>query len=216
MAQGDIIIGRNVRVEVSKTEGTPIAVTAVTQASPGVATATAHGLATKSVGYFSVANGMTQLEGQAVRLGAVAANTFALEDQNSTTYPAFTTGTFVPITQWATLAKSTTFTEGGGDAEKINVTTLLDNTRKERNGLLASETVSIQLLAESLPSEALQIIIDAARQSKLLVFRVTWANGDVAVFRGEPSKPGRDVQQGQAGTGSVSVTVTGFLANGPA
>jgi hypothetical protein len=38
----------------------------------------------------------------------------------------------------------------------------------------------------------------------------------VAIFRGEPSKPGRDVQQGQAGTGSISVTVKGFIIEGAA
>lgn len=216
MAQGDLIIGRGVKVEVSKTEGAAKTVTAVTQADPGVATSATHGLSAKSIGYFSTVAGMVNLEGQAVRLGTTAANTFELEDIDTTDYPAFTAGTFVPITAWSTLAKATSISEGGGDAEKLNVTTLLDNIRQERNGLLAAETVTIQLLAESLASEALQIVRRAARQSDLLVFRITWANGDVAVFRGEPSKPGRDVQQGQAGTGSISVSVKGFITEGAA
>ena len=50
MAQGDLIIGRGVRVEVGKTEGSAKTVTAITLADPGVATSTAHGLTTKSVG----------------------------------------------------------------------------------------------------------------------------------------------------------------------
>lgn len=216
MAQGDLIIGRGVRVEVSKTEGTAKTVTAVTQASPGVATSTAHGLTAKSVGYFATAAGMVQLEGMAVRFGTIATDTLTLTDIDTTTFPAFTSGTIVPITAWSTLAKATSISEGGGEADKIDVTTLLDVIRQERNGLLAAETVTIQLLAESLASEALQIIRLAARSATSLVFRVTWANGDVAVFRGEPSKPGRDVQQGQAGTGSISVTVKGFITEGAA
>lgn len=216
MAQGDLIIGRGVKVEVSKTEGAAKTVSAVTLADPGNATSTAHGLATKSVGYFLNVAGMVNLEGQAVRLGTVAANTFDLEDIDTTNYPAFTSGSFVPITAWSTLAKSTAVSEGGGAADKLNVTTLLDNIRQERNGLLAAETFTIQLLAESLASEALQIVRRAARQSKLLVVRVTWNNGDVLVFRGEPSKPGRDVQQGQAGTGTISFTVKGFTTEGAA
>jgi len=216
MAQGDLIIGRGVRVEVGKTEGAAKTVTIVTLANPGVATSTAHGLAAKSVGYFNTVAGMVNIEGQAVRLGTTDANTFQLEDIDTTAYPAFTSGTFVPITAWSTLAKSTSISEGGGDADKLNVTVLLDNIRQERNGLLAAETISIGLLAETLASEALQIVRRAARASALLVFRVTWANGDVLVFRGEPSKPGRDVQQGQAGTGSISVTVRGFTTEGAA
>lgn len=216
MAQGDLIIGRNVRVEIGKTEGAAKTVTAVSLANPGVATSAAHGLAAKSVGYFNAVTGMVTLEGQAVRLGTVAAGTFELEDIDTSTSPAFTAGTFIPITAWSTLSKATSISEGGGEADKLNVTTLLDNIRQERNGLLAAETISINLLAESLASEALQIVRRAARTSTLLVFRITWSNGDVLVFRGEPSKPGRDVQQGQAGTGSISVTVKGFTTEGAA
>jgi len=216
MAQGDLIIGRGVRVEVGKTEGAAKTVTAISLANPGVASSTAHGLAAKSVGYFNSIAGMVNIEGQAVRLGTVATDTFVLEDIDTTSYPAFTSGTFVPITAWSTLSKSTSIAEGGGDADKLNATTLLDNIRQERNGLLAAETMTIGLLAESLASEALQIVRRAARNSSLLVFRVTWNNGDTLVFRGEPSKPGRDVQQGQIGTGSISVTVRGFTTEGAA
>jgi hypothetical protein len=216
MAQGDLIIGRGVRVEVGKTEGAAKTVTAISLANPGVASSTAHGLAAKSVGYFNSIAGMVNIEGQAVRLGTVATDTFVLEDIDTTSYPAFTTGTFVPVTAWSTLSKSTSIAEGGGDADKLNATTLLDNIRQERNGLLAAETMTIGLLAESLASEALQIVRRAARTSSLLVFRVTWNNGDTLVFRGEPSKPGRDVQQGQIGTGSISVTVRGFTTEGAA
>lgn len=216
MAQGDLIIGRGVKVEVSKTEGAAKTVTGVTLADPGVATSVAHGLATKSVGYFLNTTGMVNIEGQAVRLGTVTADTFQLEDIDTTNYPAFTGGQFIPITAWSTLAKSTAISEGGGAADKLNTTTLLDNIRQERNGLLAAETFSIQLLAESLASEALQILRRAARQSKLVVIRVTWNNGDVLIARGEPSKPGRDVQQGQVGTGSITFTVKGFTTEGAA
>jgi hypothetical protein len=181
-----------------------------------VATSTAHGLTAKSVGYFNAVTGMVNLEGQAARLGTTATDTFQLEDIDTTNYPAFTGGTFIPITAWATLSKATSISEGGGEADKLNVTTLLDNIRQERNGLLAAQTVSIQLLAESLASQALQVLRRGARDSKLFVFRVTWANGDVAIFRGEPSLPGRDVQQGQAGTGNLTVTVRGFITEGAA
>lgn len=216
MAIGDILVGRNARVEVGLTEGAPITITAVTLANPGVASASAHGLAAKSVGYFATANGMVNLAGQAARLGATAAGTFALEDIDTTTYAAFTSGTFVPVTAWSTLAKSTSISKGGGEGEKLNATTLLDGIRQEINGLLAAETFSINVLSETLDSQGMALVRAAARISRLLVVRITWNNGDVWVFRGEPSSPGADVQQGQIGTGSISFTVKGFQTQGPA
>lgn len=216
MAQGDLIIGRGVRIEIGKTEGSAKTVSAVTLADPGVATSTAHGLTTKSVGYFSGVTGMVNLEGQAVRLGTVATDTFALEDIDTRAYPAFTGGNFIPITAWSTLAKSTSYDEGGGEAEKLNISTLLDDIRQEQNGLLAAQSVTINLLAESLASEAMQLIRRGARNSSLFVFRVTWKNGDVAIFRGEPSLPGRSVGQGAVGTSALTVAVKGFITQGAA
>ena len=94
------IVGRGVRVEIGITESAPKTVTAISLANPGVATSAAHGLANKSVGYFNAVSGMVQLEGQASRVANQAANTFELEDIATTTYPAFTAGTFVPVASW--------------------------------------------------------------------------------------------------------------------
>ena len=48
---------------------------------------------------------------------SVDTNTFTLEDIDTTAYPAFTGGQFIPITAWATLAKSTSLAEGGGEGD---------------------------------------------------------------------------------------------------
>ena len=98
------VIGRGVRVEIGTTEGSAKTVSAITGANPGVATSTAHGLLTKSVGYFTGVEGMVQLEGQAARLGTVATDTFALEDIKTTAYGTFSgSADFIPITAWSTL-----------------------------------------------------------------------------------------------------------------
>ena len=65
---GTPLIGRNVRIEVSKTEVAAKTVTAVSLANPGIATSTAHGLLDGSVGYFTGVTGMSQLDGQAARV----------------------------------------------------------------------------------------------------------------------------------------------------
>lgn len=217
MAQGSIIIGRGVRVEVSKQFGLAIPLTEVSNADPAVATTTAaHTLQNKSVGYFTGVTGMVQLEGQAVRISAAASPNFTCPDLDTSKYPDFTGGSFIPVTEWSTLEKSTSISEGGGDAEQLDVGVLLDDIKKVQNGLLADETISINLLAETLSSEASRIVRKAARNSELLVFRVTWKTGDTLCFTGEPSKPGRDVQKGQVGTGSLKVSVKGTTVEGAA
>ncbi len=211
-----LIIGRGVRVEVAKTYGLAKAVTAVTIAKPGVATSAAHGLANKSVGYFDAVTGMSQLDGQAVRVANQATNTFELENIDTTGYVAFSGGNFIPVTAWSTLASSTSYQIGGGDAEKLDSTTLLDDIKQEVNGLLAAQTVAININSEDVNSEALGIIEDAARAAAYCVFRITLKTGAVRIFRGQPSLPGENAQKGAIATGGFNVTAKGFVTKGAA
>lgn len=210
------IVGRGVRVEIGTTEGSPITVSALTQANPGVATATAHGLAAKSVGYMKSVGGMVQLEGQAVRLTTVTTNNFSLEDIDTTNYPAYTSGTFVPITAWATLGRITSYSKGGGEGNKLDDTVLLDDITQQIQGLLAAETFTFNLNAMTISDAGMTKLRQTARASGYLVFRITLKDGNVRVFRGQPSLPGEDVQKGAIGTGSFSCTVTGFAIEGVA
>lgn len=213
---GTPLIGRNVRVEVSKTEGTAKTVSAVTQASPGVATSTAHALTDGTVGYFDGVAGMSQLEGQAARVDAPAANTFELQGINTTSYPAFTAGEFTAITVWSTLSRAASYNIGGGDADKIDTTVLIDVIKQEANGLLAAQTVGFDLKLETTDEEALSLVRAAALSQAYLVFRITLSDGAQRVFRGQPSLPGENVGQGALGTGSFNVTVKGSVLFLPA
>jgi hypothetical protein len=208
---GNPLIGRNVRVEVSKTEGAAKTVTAVTKANPGVASSTAHAQADATVGYMNGVTGMVQLDGQAIRVNSPAADTFQLEGIDTTNYATFTAGTFVPVTVWATLSRAASYSLGGGDADKKDNTTLLDIIKQEVNGLLAAQTATFSLKLETLDDEALGLVRAAALNQSYLVFRITLADGAQRVFRGQPSLPGEDVQQGEIGTGSISVTVKGSI-----
>lgn len=210
------IVGRGVRVEIGTVEGAAKTVTAVTQANPGVATSAAHGLAAKSVGYFASVSGMVQLEGQAARLANVATNTFETEDIETTDYPAFTAGTFVPVTTWATLGRITSYSKGGGEGEKLDDTVLLDDIKQELQGLLGAESMTFNLNPQTISDSAMTKVRQTARKAGYLVFRITLKDGNVRIFRGQPSLPGEDVQKGAIGTGSFGVTVKGFVCEGAA
>ena len=107
-------IGRNVRVEIATTFGTAKTVTAVTLASPGVATSTAHAMTNGTLGYWTVSAGMVQLDGQATRVYNQSVNAFDLQGLNTTNFSAFTAGTFTPATAFGTLAEAIGYNIGGG------------------------------------------------------------------------------------------------------
>lgn len=211
------VIGRGVRVEIAATYSPSKTITGITQAKPGVATSSAHGLADKSVGYLSGIGGMVQIEGMAIRVANGATNDFELQALDTTGFSAFSgTCSFTPVATWATIGIATSYSIGGGDAEKLDNTVLLDDVKQELNGLLASQTVQIGVNAETYNSAAMQIVEDAARSAVPAVFRITLKDGSTRVWRGEPSLPGEDTQKGAIGTGSFGVSVKGFVLKTPA
>ena len=203
--------GRGVKIEIAATYSAAKTVTAVTLANPGVATSAAHGLANDTVGYFSGVTGMAQLDGQACRVKNQATNTFELQGLNTTNFAAFTAGSFVPVATWATLSESTSYDIGGGAADKLDVTTLLDIVKKEEQGLLPVSNVSCEVIAQDTPSAAMQLLEAAVQSQSAVVVRITLGNGAVRIFRGEPSLPGESVQVGALGTGSLDFAAKGFV-----
>jgi hypothetical protein len=99
--------------------GSAITVTAITNASPAVATATAHGLSNGDI--IEVTSGWAKLNSRIVRVTGVTANTFNLEniDTTSTTaYPAGTgTGTVRKATTFVQLAQVLSTATSGGEQQ---------------------------------------------------------------------------------------------------
>lgn len=210
----ELVKGRGVRVEIGYTEGSPKTVTAVSQSNPGFATSVGHGLAIGSVGYFDDVEGMDPLDGQAARVsdvGSPTADSIGLEDVDTTDFPDFVSGVFVPVTAWRTLSQSTQYSLGGGAPKTEDVGTLLDTTEKLETVKLAAETVTIDVRALTEANEALQKIRAVARAAGRLVFRITHPDGAQRLFRGQPSIPGESVAQGATGTGQLTVTIKGAI-----
>lgn len=211
---GTFVKGRGVRLEVAATYGAAKTVSEVTEADPPVATSTAHGLAAKSVGYFATATGMPQLEGQACRLEAVASNTFDLEDLDTTSYGNFTAGSFVPVATWLTISNATDINKAGGEGNPLDVTVLLDEKNQEENGQLSAETVTISARLESVSNAAMQVVRTAAKAQGYCVFRETFKDLSVRVWRGQVGLPSEGVSVGQVGTMAFNCTVKGFWVEG--
>jgi hypothetical protein len=209
-------LGRGVRLEVQNVVGTAKTISAITLASPGVATSTAHGLTAGTVGFISGISGMVQLEGQAIRVTAPSTNDFTLQKVKTTDYAAMTgTCSFFPITSWNTIGSATSVQVGGGDSADVDQTTLIDDLTQLSAGLLAAQTVSVSQFS-NFESAAMLKVAEAALDQTDLVFRLTLKDGQQRVWRGTPSLPGEDMSVGATGTGQFSIKVVGRVIFLPA
>lgn len=201
--------GRKVRLEVALTYGSAKTVTEVTNANPGVASSTAHGMTAGAVGYFGEATGMPELEDKAaVSVATVTTDAFTLEEYNTTDFGNFTAGTFLPVATWGTLSEATSYAITGGEQKQVDSTTLLDTQDQEDAAGVSAERVNVS--AYSNPRATTLAFIEAcARASTAAIFRVTLADGTRRVWRGVPSLPGESLEKGQLAQGGFSTSVLG-------
>lgn len=201
--------GRNVRIEVGATYDAAKSITGISQADPGVASSAAHSLAEGTIGYFSNVEGMTEMEGQVASVDNTATGAFDLEGIDTTNFGTFTdTCQFTPVATWLTISNSTGYQIGGGDADALDSTTLLDNVKQEEAGMLSAQTVSVDGLSDP-QLAAMKLVESAARSGTYQIFRITFKNGERRVLRGQPSLPGESVAVSAMATGSFSIKVKG-------
>lgn len=170
------IIGTNAKVEVQQTLGSPVTVSAVTLASPGVATATSHGFANGDVVLFSVAGGTVELDQQAVRVANITTNTFELEGLDTSAYTAWTAGTVKKVTAFSTLSSAQDVTMPNPTPAKIDVTTLIDTAKQYVYGLPDAPDGSITGLFNP-GGTAEGLIYAATNTNATMVFRLSFSGG---------------------------------------
>jgi NADPH-dependent curcumin reductase CurA len=106
-------------VHIGSAYGAPVSVTAITNANPAVATATAHGFANGD--YVVLASGWSRLNGRTFRVANVATNTFELEGidtTNTNTYAAGSgSGTAKKVTTWTQITQVLSSTTSGGEQQ---------------------------------------------------------------------------------------------------
>lgn len=205
------LIGSNVKVEMQKTLGSALTISAITKASPGVVTSAAHGLANGDVVKLSVA-GMVELDSVAVRVANVATNTFELENVDTTNFSTFVSGTATKVTAWDTLGFATAVNLPNAAPTEIDVTTLIDITAQTVYGMPGAQSGSIDGLFQ--PNDvAMANLRTATRENTTRAFRVTWqgATGQKAIFNANVAA-GQGFTQGvnAAATTSIAMTVRGF------
>lgn len=202
------IIATNARVEVENTVGTATAITGITNANPGVVTSAGHGLTDGDIVKLAISDGMVELNDQVVRIANSATDTFELEDLDTTNYSTYAAGTntWQEVSAWYTLAAATSVNIGDATPNELDGTRLIDKKAVTLYGLPGSISGTIDIQHD--PQAAVVQKIKAASVSDLLSFRVTWNNGNIAVFGAKTAYSGGfSASVNNILTGSIPVTV---------
>lgn len=128
-----------------------VSVTAVSNANPGVATATAHGFSNGDI--LEVTSGWSRLNNRLVRVSGVTANTFNLEgiDTSSTTlYPAGTgTGSVRKITGFTQISQILDLSSSGGEMQFVTYSFLEQDFETQLPTQSSPQTLSMTIADDS-------------------------------------------------------------------
>lgn len=178
---------------ISTAFGTAKTVTSITNASPGVATATAHAFEDGNILLLSMPS---QLDLRAVRVDNAATNAFDLEGVNTTsttTYPSgFGAGTAKDVTTWSSLSQITDVQSSGGEQQFYQWTYLEDGRQRQRPTFKNARALTLTLDYDAdLSWHAALLAADLARDP--VVLRASLPNGSYLYysvyvgFDGEPT-----------------------------
>jgi hypothetical protein len=209
------IVGRNCKVEVALTFGTPVTAgaTAITKAAPAVVTDAAHGLLDGAVGFWTITSGMIELNEQAFMVDNKATDTWEMPGFETTDYSTFVSAdsTYTMAATWGTISEAAGYSVGGGAANQLDDTRLTDTKTRNIAGLLAPQDVSIDVKSGEIDGAAMLYIAQKARAAAPVLFKISKGSQVLRVFYGVPSLPGEAAQAGALATGQFSVTVPGWV-----
>ena len=191
--------------------GSPKTITAITNADPGVVTAVAHGLLEGDVGNFAAIVGMTDLNGISGIVDQPVTDTFEIAGVDTTAMPTYTSGgTFTPF-HFIKACELKNFSQTGGQAAEIDVTTLCSVAVEKRIGLQDFGEASMTI--NYVPGDpALIEIKKAAADGYPRWFKIVFpAGADTMVFQAFVRQVSFSVGVNEAIQGTVSLRLTGAI-----
>ena len=172
----------NVAVSVQSALAATKTITAITKASTGVVSSTAHGYSNGDY-VLILAQGMYQVNYRVFRVSAVATDSFSLEGEDTTNYGTFVSGTAQKITFGTSLATLTSINASGGDFDFIDTTTIHDNIKTQVPGLPNPSNYTFDSFWD--PSDAGLVALKSASDSqaqRAILF--SFSNSQKFVFNG--------------------------------
>lgn len=160
-------------------------VSALTNASPPVATSTAHGFSDGD--FVEVTSGWSKVNNRIVRVDDSLTNSFSYEgiDASSTTlFPAGTgTGSVREISAWTQIAQILTLSSSGGDMQFATYSFLESDVENQLPTQANAQSLSMDIADDS--SLAGYIALKAAAASRALTgLKMVMPNGSILLYNG--------------------------------
>ena len=170
-------------LEIASTYGTPIPITALSNANPAVATAAAHGLADGDI--IAIASGWTRLNDRAARVADSLTGSFALENINTTNvqpYPAGSgIGSVREVTGFIEIPQITDLNSSGGDQQFLTFGFLADD--DDRQIPTTKNPISMAVTVADDPELPYVAVVEAADEDKQTrVLRLNLPGGSSIVY----------------------------------
>jgi hypothetical protein len=130
---------------------------------------------------------MSQVNNRVFRVGTVVPSTsFQLEGENTTDYGTFTSGTYQTITFGTALSTITNVTASGGNARKVEDTTI--HTDQVSQIPTVFEPIVYDMESQWIPGDAgLVALVSASANKQERAVRFSFADGRKSVFNAIPA-----------------------------
>lgn len=173
----------NVAIAMQSALGAAKTITAITKASPGVASSTAHGFSDGDYVLLSI-QGMHQLNERVVRVDNAATDAFDLEGIDTSAFDTFSSGTAEKITFGTSITTATSISSSGGGFDFIDTTTIHGNAKSQIPGLPAAATYSFDNIFD-VSDAGLSAMKTASDAQALRAFKFQFGiGGQIMVFAG--------------------------------
>jgi len=205
MANAQVL--RNAVTEIQSTLGSDLTITAISNASEAVITAT-NTLTAGDLVVISGVVGMPKINDRVVRVKSPSGTQFTAEGVNSTNWGTYSSGGVAnEVTAFQTFDNISQLDLPDAGPDEIDVTAISDDERKIVFGHDSAQKGTLSLIADPLSAAVVEAAA-AATDANRRVFRVTLQSGYVAIFNAFVSGgTGFSGGVGAAGTASISLTL---------
>lgn len=180
-----VALPNGVIISLATAYGTAKTVSAITNANPGVATSTAHGLADGT--FLEVTSGWQRINERIIRLDTPNANDFKLEGVDTTDTTLFPAGTGAgsvrAITGWTQISQILELSTSGGDMQFATYSFLENDFESQIPTQASAQSMTLQIADD--PSLAgYQALKAAADTRSPRALRMTFPSGSVVLYNG--------------------------------
>lgn len=167
----------------AETYSEDVTITAITNANPAVASATAHGFEEGDI--VVVTSGWVKLTGRAFKVGTVTADTFVIlgvNTLNTQSYPSgVSAGTAKSVTKWVNIPQITEVASSGGEQQFYQFGFLEEDEDRQIPTTKSPSTLTLTVADD--PSQPYVPVVEAADELKEeRIQRLNLVNGDIILY----------------------------------